>query len=315
MIRLYTLLFSFLILSTGLQAQSLLDSVAAEPLPKPIVNLWKSSRLMSFATTQRVEKGNLEFRVSHRFGDIATPNSHFHTLFGFDFAEDILIHFEYGVTDRLALSAGRTKGSGAFKELWHGGIRFNVIDFDHDGSPVAVALYGNAVLSTQKADPFVPTEDWKASSFSQRLQYMSQVMIARPFGPITVQISPTFLYRNYVNYNDANGLLFVPVLLRGRINKRVSIVGEFAGYMLGTGKTYRGTFNFSDSRPTKDLWNAPLHIGVEVETGGHVFVLNLTNSSGILENDVLAYNNRSWDKGEWRFGFTILRWFQVGKRR
>ncbi len=294
---------------TGAQAQSLLDSVAAEPegkKPFEAGSLWKSSRLISFATTQPVSKGTLEFRVTHRFGDIATPNSHFHTLFGFDVAEDIVIHFEYGVTERFALSGGRAKGAGTIQELWHAGARYSIVNQTKDGAPVSVALYGNAVLSAAKFDPFLTKE--RKPNLTERMQYMSQAMVARQFGAVTLQLSPTFLWRNYVDYNDANGLVFLPVLIRGRLSKRVSLVGEFAGFMFGTDKTYRGNgFQFSDG--PGGLWHAPLHAGVEIETGGHVFVLNLTNSPGILENDFLAYNDRSWDKGEFRFGFTILRWF------
>ena len=52
---------------------------------------------------------------------------------------------------------------------------------------------------------------------------------------------------------------------------------------------------------------------MEFETGGHVFDINLSNSSGILENDFLPYTNKNWLQGQFRMGFTISRTFPLGK--
>jgi hypothetical protein len=54
---------------------------------------------------------------------------------------------------------------------------------------------------------------------------------------------------------------------------------------------------------------------MELETGGHVFQVSLSNSSGLLENDMLAYSTERWDNGGFRMGFAIMRGFQVSKRK
>jgi hypothetical protein len=50
-----------------------------------------------------------------------------------------------------------------------------------------------------------------------------------------------------------------------------------------------------------------------LETGGHVFHINLTNSAGLLENDYLPFNNKNWAQGGFRLGFTISRGFYFSK--
>ena len=54
-----------------------------------------------------------------------------------------------------------------------------------------------------------------------------------------------------------------------------------------------------------------LGIGIEIETGGHVFHLNFTNSSGIIENDYLPVTSDSWADGDIKLGFNISRVFYL----
>jgi hypothetical protein len=55
----------------------------------------------------------LEFRVTHRFGDIGGTAGGFHTLYGLDNSSNIRIAFEYGVSDRFNIGFGRNKMSEA----------------------------------------------------------------------------------------------------------------------------------------------------------------------------------------------------------
>jgi hypothetical protein len=81
---------------------------------------------------------------------------------------------------------------------------------------------------------------------------------------------------------------------------------------MGKGQNYREYFPMI--RGKKDASYYPsLHIGYELETGGHVFHINLTNSAGLLENDYLPFNNKNWAQGGFRLGFTISRGFYFSK--
>jgi hypothetical protein len=56
---------------------------------------------------------------------------------------------------------------------------------------------------------------------------------------------------------------------------------------------------------------APLSVGWEIETGGHVFHIDFTNATAILGNQFIPYTTRTWTKGEFRWGFNISRTFTL----
>jgi 2',3'-cyclic-nucleotide 2'-phosphodiesterase (5'-nucleotidase family) len=57
-----------------------------------------------------------------------------------------------------------------------------------------------------------------------------------------------------------------------------------------------------------------LNIGYEVETGGHVFTINLTNTQALMENDFLPYTSANWAKGQVPIRIYDLRIFQFGDK-
>ena len=84
--------------------------------------LFLDTRAINGHTVKLLEKKVLELRIIHRFGDIAT-NESYRTLFGLDNSSDIRIGLEYGLTDKIMIGAGRSKGSGPFLELWDAFIK------------------------------------------------------------------------------------------------------------------------------------------------------------------------------------------------
>ena len=72
--------------------------------------------------------------------------------------------------------------------------------------------------------------------------------------------------------------------------------------------------DYRKDNPVTDYYN-PLSVGIEIETGGHVFHLNFTNASGIIENYFIPNTTDTWKKGGYKFGFNISRVFQIGGSR
>jgi hypothetical protein len=52
-------------------------------------------------------------------------------------------------------------------------------------------------------------------------------------------------------------------------------------------------------------------IGFEIETGGHVFQVHFTNSTGIAENQYLPFTNTKWTNAGIRLGFNLTRAFSL----
>ena len=299
-------------------AQSdIVDDILTEQKPKReyVAYTFKTTRVINGHSVETVKKNALDFRVVHRFGDMAVPGVSGHTLLGIDNASDILISLEYGVTDDLTLGFGRAQGAGPFRELYNGFVKYRALKQTKDFKiPITLTLFANSVISSQKQDPFNSSEQLKGQPFAYRMSYVVQALIAcKATSWLSLQLNPTFLWRNYVAFDDANALFFLGLSARAKVSKRTALLFEYFLPIQGNKATNR------EYLPMIHGWkNEPyypnIHLGIEFETGGHVFHVNLTNSGGVLENDFLPYNNKNWAQGQFRLGFTISRVFQFGNK-
>ncbi len=55
----------------------------------------------------------------------------------------------------------------------------------------------------------------------------------------------------------------------------------------------------------------PLTVGVEFNTGGHVFRILFSNSAGFTESQFIPYTNSTWSNGGFRLGFAFGRLFKM----
>jgi hypothetical protein len=72
---------------------------------------------------------------------------------------------------------------------------------------------------------------------------------------------------------------------------------------------------FSTYRTSQNGFHDPLGFGIEIETGGHVFTLNVTNARAVDEINYLSNTQSSFSKGQYRVGFTISRMFQTKHKK
>ena len=64
---------------------------------------------------------------------------------------------------------------------------------------------------------------------------------------------------------------------------------------------------------TKDnIYQYPLALGFDVETGGHVFQLFVTNSKPMVEDGFIGETTGDWLDGGLYFGFNMSRIFAIG---
>ncbi len=282
---------------------------------------FKTTRIINGHSVEPVKKGALDFRISHRFGDIAYgANAHIHSLFGFDQAADILFALENGITDDLTVGMGRAKGAGPVHELWNANIKYRLLKQTKDFKiPFTITLMGNTSITSMRngGDPtgldyFPKGGGYK--SFADRMSYTLQALIAvKATKWLSVQLSPTFVWRDRVPYDDKNGMFFLGLSWRAKFTQRVGMVFEYFMPIIKPG--IGGRQYFPMIRGIKDAAYYPaLNIGLEFETGGHVFHVNFTSTRGILEQDFLPYNTANWAQGQFRLGFTISRTFQLNEK-
>lgn len=274
---------------------------------EPVIATFKSTRIINGQSNETLAKGDLDFRVAHRFGDIGGADGGSKTFFGMDNSTDIRIAFEYGITDRLTAGISRAKGSGSHSQLYEAMGKFKVLQQTMDNRvPVGVTLFGNAVVTAMKSS----TDEADASyfgNFSHRMSYTGQAVITRKFGNmLSLAVLPTYIHRNRVAFMDMNDMFALGLGGRLRFSNRVALVVDyFLPFRDQAGRDY------FEGRGMK-FYN-PLGVGVEIETGGHVFHLNFTNSTATLENQFIPETTSTWLDGQFRWGFNISRRFSLGR--
>ncbi|MEZ4887427.1 MAG: DUF5777 family beta-barrel protein [Chitinophagales bacterium] len=296
------ILFSFLMVLVGF------SSLQAQQDPANLVyETFLGTRLIHTHTNETVEKGKLDILITHRFGDMAGELGGFNNFFGFDNLADVRIAFEYGVSQRLTLGVGRSKGFSGPLKLVDGLAKYRLLQQTVDNKmPFSVTLYGNAVVSHAKAteDPSLATSFQK---FAHRMSFDAQMIIARKFSDrFSLQVMPNFLHRNFVAAGDENNNFSIGIAGRVALSKHIGLIFDYYQFF----SAYRDNINNQEGESLVKYYN-PLGIGLEIKTGGHVFLLNFSNSPGIIENQYLPYTNKNWGDGEFRLGFNISRPIQL----
>lgn len=256
-----------------------------------------STRIINGHSTETLRKGVMEFRVEHRFGDIAGDAGGVQTMFGFDNSSDIRIALEYGVTRDIMVGFGRSKGTGSpYKSLLDGFVKYKILAQKKMGSPVTISALTTTSFSYMKASNDISQVN-AFPKWQHRLAYTAQLNIARKFNDrISLALIPTMVHRNYVATDDLNTLFSIGGAARFGINSKMAILLEY--YQVLHGNDVRGTNTNS------------LGIAFEWITFGHNFTLNLTNSKGFGETQFIPYTYEKWSKGQFRLGFCIGRKFE-----
>lgn len=251
---------------------------------------FKTTRVVNGHSVELPAPGVLQFIISHRFGRL---NGGFYELFGLDQA-NIRFGFEYGVTPWLALGWGRSN----IKKTYDGFFKLKLLrqKSGKENFPFTLDFFGGIAIDGLKfADPN------RENLFSSRIAYTGQLLIARKFSErLSLQLSPSMVHRNLVPTIEAeNDVFAIGVGGRFKLNGSLSINAEY--FYILPGHT---SDNFQDS----------FSIGVDLETGGHVFQLMLSNSRAMTENMFIAETTGKWGAGDIHFGFAINRVFTIKRR-
>jgi len=274
------------LLDGAAKAQSLLDGIEAAPLViTPVSATFKDTRIINVQSNETPGKNVLHFVIAHRFGQI---NEGAYALWGLDNAS-MRMAFDYGVTDRLAVGVARS----TFQKTYEANIKWRALRQNSDNSmPVSVTLYSVAMANGLK---------WSDSSrenfFTSRLSYVNQAILTKKWGSsLSLALIPSFIHRNLVEgLTDAHDQWTLGAGGRYKVTSRASINAEYHYALAGL--------------PTEHVNS--LSIGMDIETGGHVFQLHVTNSQGMFERAFLTETGGRWRDGALYFGFNLSRVFDL----
>lgn len=253
-----------------------------------IHNAFKSPRVINGHSMEMLAKGVLDFRILHRFGMIKDG---YHEWFGLDQAS-MRMGFDYGVSRNLTIGVGRS----TFNKEVDGFFKYRMLQQQKGLHviPVSLIWVSGSVFNTNKIiDP-------RLNEAANRLSYYHQLIIGRKFSnQFTLQLSPTLVHRNLVELpSDKNNMYALGVGARIKLSNRSAFILDTYPILYGARSGYQ---------------QFPLSIGIDLETGGHVFQLHVTNARGMNEKAFITSTNDRWDKGQIRFGFNLSRVFTVVK--
>lgn len=291
-----------LLCSTSLFAQDdLLDMLVKEDAKKITYTqaTFKGTRLINGQTVETLAKQHLNFWISHRFGSI---NSGFiDNFFGLDEAK-IRLGIEYSITDKWLFGAGRS----TIEKTYDFYSKYKILA-QSNKMPVTATLYGGLTTNTMPSGYTTSIGNiMRYQNNLQRQSYFGQLLIARKINEkLSLQIMPTFLHNNKSeSIHLENNLLSMGLSGRYKVTNRLSISAEYYKNIVDQEryeKTALSPYPYQDS----------FSVGFDIETGGHVFQLHLTNSKGMTEKHFIGQTTGSWGAGDIFYGFNIARTFSL----
>ena len=266
----------FFIPSTGIKAQD------EEPDNRPIRPPFETLTLIDNHTTVNPYKGALQLEISHRFSRIEEISN----LYGLYGSANTRLAMDYGITDRIMVGFGTTRDYKLQDFEW----KYSILTQTRSGSiPLSLSYYGNMVIDARENDgeTFGPEDEY---NIMHRISYLTQLIVSRNMGPVSLQLIPTFAWYNGISdgYNN--------------INYGISVGGR--AQVLGL-----SSIVFEYDQPLsqhEDLEVYPnVSLGVEIGTSTHSFRVFVANYSSIIKQRNMFYNTNDPLDGNFRFGFNI----------
>ena len=290
MTKLKAIIFLYtILLAVNLPAQSLLTGVEdSVPVKQKVTGAFKSTRVIMAHSIEMLHKGNLDFRIMHRFGFVSTGVKQ---LYGLDNAS-MRISFDYGLTDNTTIGFGRS----TFRKELDIFLKQRIIQQSTgEGSiPFSLVIAAGGLVWTEESFADIKP------GFSDRASYYVQLVAGRKFSSkFSLQLSPIIVHSNTpVNFGDDKTVFAMGGGARFKVSKRMALTLDY--------HHVTGTLNVVNTDP--------LAVGIDIETGGHVFQLQFSNATGMNERAYITQTSGHFFKGDIRFGFNLSRIFKVGKK-
>ncbi|WP_341215057.1 DUF5777 family beta-barrel protein [uncultured Wocania sp.] len=267
-----------------LAQNDLLDEIDSDSIGAQYVTAaFKGLKIVNFESTKLVAKKELTFIVAHRFGSVENG---FDSFFGLDDAVTRL-NFVYGLTDAINIGVSRS----SFQKIYETSFKYRLLRQAENGSPFTIVGFNAFLINTALDKANLPL-----LKFKHRLGYTAQLLISRKIDTnFSIELAPTFFHDNYVMVDAQNNSQFA--------------LGFGSRYKLGKRWSLNADYGLHLNRASNSPFKNPLSIGLDLETGGHVFQMHFTNAQGMNTNSFLGQGSGDWFDGEFYFGFNLSRVF------
>lgn len=288
------ILLSLLFPLISFSQDDLLKDIEVVDSNQVVTSAFKSLKIVNLESTKLASKGDFYFVVAHRFDYF---NNGFEDFFGLDNANTQL-KFLYGVNEWLTVHLARS----GFQKTYDLAAKYRLVTQKENGTPFTIVGFNSIAINSELKE-----KDYPKLKFENRLSYVAQVLISRKFSEkLSLQLAPSFFHENTLrDILDTNNQ---PILPNPQDNSQFAI-GIGGRYKLTSRWYVNADYAAHLNRASSAITKNPLSIGVDLETGGHVFQMHFTNSRAMHEAGFLGQTTGDWGKGEIAFGFNLVRVF------
>jgi len=278
--------YIFSMMVSAQQKQAITDKEITTFETAKVFATFKSTKVILSHSVDMLRKSQLDVRILHRFGYV---NKGIKELFGLDEAS-MHLGFNYGLTDNISLGIGRS----TYRKELDGFIKWRILQqtSGQKTMPLSLVLVAGSTVWTEKS--FATPKPSAADRFS----YYLQVIAARKFSnKFSGQISQVFVHSNAPLNGEARNITAPGIGLKYKISRRTSLTLDYQHILKGL----------------SSISHYPLGVGIDLETGGHIFQLHFSNATGMNERAFLYETYGRFFNGDIRFGFNLSRLFHIRK--
>jgi hypothetical protein len=259
-----------------------------------VTSAFKSLKIINFESTKLVAKKELFLVIAHRFDYI---NNGFDNFFGLDNA-NTQIRFAYGLSDRITIQASRS----GFEKTYDLSVKYLLINQKSNGFPFTILGFNSIAVNSEMKKDLYPN-----LKFSNRLAYTTQLLISRKFSDkLSMQVIPTYFHENTITDQYDNNK---NIILPNPQDNSQFMIGIGGRYKITNRLSVNADYGLHLNRTKTSIYRNPLSLGVDLDTGGHIFQMHFTNAKAMHETGFMGKTNGDWGKGEIAFGFNLIRVF------
>ncbi len=280
----YIFILCFLCSSLVQAQEDIMDELDQEAiLDSAVVSAFFGLKIVNLESTNTASKGDLYFNISHRFGSIKDGIDE---LFGLD-QSTIRFSFFYGINDWLTLGASRS----SYNKTYDISAKYRLKKQYKNGFPFTITGFSEIAVNTK-----INADDYPGFTFINRLSYLSEVLVSRKFNErLSLQFAPIFIHENFVlNDNQDNSQFALGAGGRYNLNGTLSLNVDYVYHL---------------NRANYSPFSNPLSFGLDIETGGHVFQIILSNSNQLNDINFITNAIGDWSTGDLYLGFNLYRVF------
>lgn len=262
----------------------LLDELNAQvKIDSSATSAFKGLKIVNLESTKLVAKKDFYFVIAHRFGSV---KGGLKELFGLD-QSSIRFSFIFGVTDGFNIGISRS----SFNKTYDVTAKYKLLQQNENGFPLTLVGFNSIAINTA-----IDSDDFSNFKFKDRLTYLTELLISRKIDEkLSLQIVPIIFHENFVQNDNQEKTQFA--------------LGGGGRYKLSKHVTFNVDYAYHFNRADNSLFNNPLSVGFDIETGGHVFQVLFTNSQPLHDAGFLTNAAGDWSKGDFFFGFNLSRVF------